>query len=37
LTSDGIVEIPDYLGGGTYFVSMLIKEKAIVKKLIITP
>ena len=37
LTSDGIVEIPNYLGGGTYFVSMVIKEKVLVKKLIITP
>lgn len=37
LTSDGIVEIPHYLGGGTYFVSMVIKEKVLVKKLIITP
>ncbi len=37
LTSDGIVEIPNYLGGGTYFVSIVIKEKLLVKKLIITP
>jgi hypothetical protein len=37
LTSDGIVEIPNNLAKGTYFVSMVIKEKAIVKKLMITP
>jgi hypothetical protein len=36
LTSDGIVEIPNYLGSGTYFVTMVIKEKTIVKKLMIT-
>ena len=37
LTTDGIVEIPNNLDKGTYFVSMVIKEKVIVKKLMITP
>jgi len=37
LTSDGIVEIPNNLAKGTYFVSIVIKEKVIVKKLMITP
>ncbi len=37
LTSDGIVEIPNYLRGGTYFVTIVIREKVLVKKLIITP
>jgi hypothetical protein len=37
LTSDGIVEIPNNLVKGTYFVTMVIKEKSIVKKLMITP
>jgi hypothetical protein len=37
LTSDGIVEIPNKMASGTYFVSITIKEKAIVKKLMITP
>jgi hypothetical protein len=37
LTSDGIVEIPNKMASGTYFVSITIKEKVIVKKLMITP
>jgi len=37
LTSDGIVEIPNTMASGTYFVSITLKEKVLVKKLIITP
>lgn len=37
LTSDGIVEIPNITASGTYFVSITLKEKVLVKKLIITP
>ena len=36
LTSDGIVEIPNNIAIGTYYVSMIIKEKVLVKKLMIT-
>ena len=35
-TSDGIIEIPNNIAEGTYYVLMVIKEKSIVKKLIIT-
>jgi hypothetical protein len=37
LTSDGIVEIPNSIAAGTYFVSISLKEKVIVKKLMVNP
>lgn len=37
LTSNGVVEIPNNLASGTYFVSIPLKEKVIVKKLMINP
>jgi hypothetical protein len=37
ITSAGNVSIPENLARGTYFVSIEIKEKVIVKKLMITP
>jgi hypothetical protein len=37
LTSDGIVEIPNNLASGTYFVSITLKEKVLLKKLMVNP